>query len=113
MSDPKWQDVADQIFGGAGAPKTRAEAYDTLFQRHEPKRKRTLPSPPIPSGEGLSSDTLLAVLMAIVFTGIVGAILIAHFVPQTKDIPCAEMLNWAVSDLPARCLAEFSEMKPR
>lgn len=29
------------------------------------------------------------------------------------NTPCREMLNWAISSVPARCLAELSEMKPK
>lgn len=93
--DSNWQDVVEGVFGGR-QPNTSTEKMKRAEKGSAKAGFRI--NPPI-----------LILLLGIAIIVIL-LVLQAH---QFNTAPCSSMLNWRVEDIPARCLAELSEIESR
>jgi hypothetical protein len=116
--DDNWQDVAEALFGGGEAP---SPVEETPEPDYIPTYKEKMKGRRFSRGERVHRwleahpfvwAFLIVILILAVFAIPLGLVVMAYH-NQMSNTPCQEMLNWAIESIPARCLSELSEMKPR
>lgn len=122
MSDIRpWQEAANDIFGGGVEAKPETKAKPDVIEEYVPlepyafpekqKRKREEIRARMPftiSPPQIGGMVILAIALLISVT--LYSLRVTHLASSDtfNNGKCADMVTWAVKDLPARCLAELS-----